>query len=149
MCKIKVLYFLHMTTYEIDFWNNFERFSKAKIAFQGVGRGRKGSKMWSELSLSISLCILGFHTLPDAITPAWGGALGEGEGSGLDFKSRKQHLDARPVGGLRQRTDPKPTGRPESRRPTYPNATWRPESPARTLNPKCKTMEDIETADGP
>ena len=78
MCKIKVLYFLNMTTYEIDFWNNFEGFSKAKIAFEGVGRGRKGSKMRSELSFSISLWILDFHTFPDALTPAWGGALGEG-----------------------------------------------------------------------
>ena len=78
VCKIKVLYFLKTNTYEIEFWNNFERFSKVKIAFERVGRVRKGRKMRSELSFSISLWTFGFRTFPDLMTRDWGGALGEG-----------------------------------------------------------------------
>ena len=48
-----------------------------------------------------------------------------------------------------QRTDPKPGGRPESRRRTDPKPTGRPESPAPTLYPKSQTSDTIETADGP
>ena len=75
-----------MNTYEIDFWHNFEGFSKAKIAFEGVGRERKGNKMRSELSFSIASSIFG--PCPDRhfMGFGWGGAVGGGvRGGGLGF----------------------------------------------------------------
>ena len=61
VCKIKVLYFLKTNTYEIEFWNNFEGFSKAKIAFERVGRVRKGRKMRSECHSALPFWILDPH----------------------------------------------------------------------------------------
>ena len=63
VCKIKVLYFLKTNTYEIEFWSNFEGFSKAKIAFERVGRVRKERKMRSECHSALPFWIFGPHAV--------------------------------------------------------------------------------------
>ena len=88
MCKIKVLYFLKTNTYEIDFGNHFEGFSKAKIAFGGVRRARQRRKMRSEMSFNTSM--LDFRsTSSPPFHEFWvrGGSRG-GLGGGLEFIPR-------------------------------------------------------------
>ena len=78
VCKIKVLYVLKTNTYEIEFWNNFEGFSKAKIAFERVGRVRKGRKMRSECHSALPCWIFDPHHVWQAMSMDWGGSFGEG-----------------------------------------------------------------------